>query len=59
MSYKFEVDINWLAVKGENKSDEKRDKIQLAALNLSGLKSADIDKIVDLLNSLKPKGDSH
>ena len=46
-------------VEGENKSDEQRDKIQLAARNLSGLKSEDIDKIVDLLNSLKPKGDSH
>lgn len=59
MSDIFEVDINWLAGKGENKSDEQRDKIQLAARNLSGLKSEDIDKIVDLLNSLKPKGDSH
>lgn len=59
MSDIFEVDINWLAGKGESKTDKQRDKIQLAARKLSGLKSEDIDKIVDLLNSLKPKGESH
>ena len=59
MSDIFEVDINWLAGKGESKNDEQRDKIQLAARNISSLKPEDIDKIVSLLESLKPQGDTN
>ncbi len=59
MSDIFEVDINWLAGKGESKNDEQRDKIQLAARNISSLKPEDIDKIVNLLESLKPQGDTN
>ena len=55
MSDIFEVDINWLAGKGESNNNIQRDKIQLAARNIANLKGEDIDKIVDLLESLKPQ----
>lgn len=57
MSDIFEVDINWLAGKGENNSNVQRDRIQLAARNIASLKAEDINKIVDLLESLKPQGE--
>lgn|SRR5574344_778218 len=57
MSDIFEVDINWLAGKGENNSNVQRDRIQLAARNIASLKTEDINKIVDLLESLKPQGE--
>lgn len=57
MSDIFQVDINWLAGKGENNSNVQRDRIQLAARNIASLKTEDINKIVDLLESLKPQGE--
>lgn len=51
----FEVDVNWLAARGETTDDVLRDKLQLAARNIASLKPEDIDKVINLLQSLKPK----
>lgn len=49
----FCVDIDWLAGKGERENDSLRDELQLAARNLAALKPEDIDKVVNLLLTLK------
>lgn len=54
----YSVDMNWLAGKGEEKVDVIRDQLQLAARKVANLKEKDIEKVIDLLTSLKPKGDN-
>ncbi len=53
----YSVDLNWLAGGGEDKVDVIRDKLQLAARKVAGLKEEDLEKVIDLLTSLKPGGD--
>jgi transcriptional regulator with XRE-family HTH domain len=52
----YSVDLEWLAGKGENQVDPIRDELYLAARNAKGLKEEDIEKIIDLLTSLKSAG---
>lgn len=52
----YEVDMNWLAGEGAEQVDPVRDKLQLAARQVADLKSEDLDKVIDLLTSLKNKG---
>jgi len=52
----YSVDLEWLSGKGENQIDLIRDELYLAARNAKGLKEEDIDKIIDLLTSLKSGG---
>ena len=47
------VDLDWLAGRGESKVDPLRDKLQLAARKVAGLKEEDLEKVIDLLTSLK------
>ena len=49
----YSVDVDWLAGRGEKKADELRDKLQLAARKVAGLKREDLEKVIDLLTSLK------
>lgn len=49
------VDLNWLACRDPQSSNDKSDKIQLAARGLSHLKSDDLDKVIDLLTALRKK----
>lgn len=51
----YEVDMNWLAGEGAEQVDPVRDKLQLAARQVANLKSEDLDKVIDLLTSLKNK----
>lgn len=51
----YSVDLNWLAGMGEEKADNLRDQLQLAARKVAGLKEEDLEKVIDLLTSLKPK----
>lgn len=50
----YSVDMDWLAGRGEDKSDPLRDRLQLAARKVAGLKKEDLEKVIDLLTSLKP-----
>lgn len=52
----YSVDIEWLAGVGEQEVDLLRDKLQLAARDVAGLKDRDLEKVIDLLLSLKPAG---
>jgi len=54
----YGVDIDWLACSDTNKTDEKRDKIQLAARELSKLKQEDLNKVIDLLSALREEDNS-
>ena len=49
----YSVDIDWLAGRGEDRIDEIRDKLYLAARNADGLRDEDLNKVIDLLSSLK------
>jgi len=53
----YSVDINWLAGRDEEKIDIVRDQLQLAARKVAGLKEEDLEKVIDLLTSLKPGGE--
>jgi len=51
----YSVDMDWLAGRGEQKVDLLRDKLQLAARKVAGLKKEDLEKVISLLTSLKPE----
>jgi transcriptional regulator with XRE-family HTH domain len=53
----YVVDLDWLAGRGENQANPIRDKLYLAARNVAGLKDEDLNKVIDLLKSLKPSED--
>jgi transcriptional regulator with XRE-family HTH domain len=53
----YSVDLDWIAGRGENRTDPMRDQLYLAARNVAGLKEEDLQKVIDLLTSLKPKGE--
>lgn len=53
----YHVDLDWLAGRGEKKADPIMDKLYLAARNVAGLKDEDLNKVIDLLKSLKPSED--
>ena len=53
----YSVDMDWLAGRGEENVDVIRDKLQLAARKVAGLKQEDLEKVIDLLTSLGGKED--
>jgi len=53
----YSVDLDWLAGRGENQMNPQRDKLYLAARNVAGLKDDDLNKVIDLLTSLKSQKD--
>ena len=53
----YSVDMDWLAGRGEENVDIIRDKLQLAARKVAGLKNEDLEKVIDLLTSLGSKED--
>lgn len=54
----YSVDMAWLAGRGAENVDVIRDQLQLAARKVAGLKDEDLEKVIDLLTSLKTdKGD--
>ncbi len=52
----YSVDMDWLAGRGEEQSDPIRDQLYLAARKVAGLKEEDLEKVIDLLASLKTTG---
>ena len=53
----YHVDMDWLAGHGATQVDSVRDRLELAARQVAGLKAEDLEKVIDLLTSLKPAGD--
>lgn len=53
----YDVDIKWLSGKDTEHVDEVRDKLQLAARNMAGMKSEDLERVIALLTSLKSEVD--
>ncbi len=51
----YSVEIDWLAGRGANRADPIKDQLYLAARKMVGLKEEDLNKVIDLLLSLKPK----
>jgi hypothetical protein len=49
----YDVDMNWLSGQGADQVDPMRDKLQLAARQVANLKSEDLEKVIELLTSLK------
>lgn len=54
----YQVDINWLVGKGTEGVDPMKDRLLLAAREVANFKREDLDKVIDLLISLKPKDDN-
>ena len=52
----YSVDLEWLAGKGEKEIDALRDRLLLAARDVSNMKPDDIEKVIELLSSLRPGG---
>lgn len=52
----YDVSVAWLI--NSEEADEQRDRIELAARELSRLKPEDLDKIIDLLAALRRDDDS-
>lgn len=55
----YHVDLDWLAGRGEAEVNHLRDELMLAARKARDLKPADLEKVITLLSSLRPKGGSH
>lgn len=51
----YQVDLNWLSGQDADQADPMRDKLQLAARHVANLKSEDLEKVIDLLTSLRAK----
>ena len=51
----YDVSVEWLSGKDAENADEVRDRLQLAARNMAGMKSEDLDRVIALLTSLKPE----
>lgn len=49
----YGVDFEWLACIDTDKSDVVRDKVHLAARELSKLTQEDLDRVLDLLSALR------
>lgn len=49
----YQVDMNWLSGKDAEEVDPIRDKLLLAARHVANLKSEDLEKVIDLLTSLR------
>jgi len=50
----YGVDIGWLGCSDSTQVDENRDRLELAARELSKLKEEDLNKVIELLSALRP-----
>ncbi|MBD3343356.1 MAG: helix-turn-helix domain-containing protein [Candidatus Lokiarchaeota archaeon] len=49
----YSVSISWIACEDSDIVDKEKDKIELAARELSKLKKEDLDKVLNLLSALR------
>jgi transcriptional regulator with XRE-family HTH domain len=47
----YKVDVGWLA--GEDRGDEQRERVELAARELAKLDKEDLDRVLELLSALR------
>ena len=47
----YKVDVGWLA--GDDRGDERRERVELAARELAKLDNKDLDRVLDLLSALR------
>ena len=52
----YDVSASWLTGSEADTDDELQDRVQLAARELEKLKPQDLDKLLDLLSSLRHRG---
>lgn len=52
----YSVSVSWLACENDDTADESRDRLELAARELSKLKKEDLNKVLDLLSALRKTG---
>lgn len=52
----YRVSVAWLTQEGEGQDDARDAKVQLAARELGKLKQNDLDRVLDLLKSLRTDG---
>lgn len=54
----YQVEVNWLIGQDTEDVDQVRDKLQLAARGVANLKKDDLEKVIELLTSLKVEDDN-
>jgi transcriptional regulator with XRE-family HTH domain len=54
----YDVSVGWLTGEGTKGTDPTDARVQLAARELSRLKREDLDKVLDLLSSLRDEAES-
>jgi transcriptional regulator with XRE-family HTH domain len=52
----YDVSVNWLACTDADDVDVSRDRIHLAARELSKLRQEDLDRVLDLLSAMRKPG---
>lgn len=52
----YGVSVSWLACEDETSVDADRDRIELAARELAGLKKEDLENVIQLVKSIRAKG---
>ena len=53
----YSVSISWLASEDSETHDQQKDRMELAARELSKLKDNDLKKVIDLLSALRQQKD--
>lgn len=53
----YSISISWLASEERKTHDQQKDRIELAARELSKLKKNDLQKVIDLLSALRQPKD--
>src|ERR1035437_3681024 len=53
----YEVSVTWLGGRSKEVPDPAKDRIELAARALAKLKDQDLDRVLDLLKSLRREGE--
>jgi len=51
----YDVSVEWLSGKNVGHADEVKDRLQLTARNMTGIKQEDLNRVLALLTSLKTK----
>jgi transcriptional regulator with XRE-family HTH domain len=56
MAKLYGVGVAWLACENEETADPERDRIELAAREIAGLKEADFNNVLQLVRSIRARG---
>lgn len=56
MAKLYGVGVAWLACENDDAADPERDRIELAARAIAGLKEVDFDNVLQLVRSIRARG---